>query len=168
MFIPPRWRGLACTFQKTSQKHTGLLAKHCLKSRLQINDTQVKSELSGTALPSSLVAEYITYIYISFISWRLRQLGICLQCRIPGFNHWVRKIPWKREWLPTPVFLPVEFHGQRSLAGHSSWGLKESDMTEWLTSLHNNTKKMGEGDLNAFLYRRMPANTYGKNDTVRI
>jgi len=88
-------------------KHTALLAKHCLKSRLQINDTQVKSELSGTALPSSLVAEYITYIYISFISWWLRQLGICLQCRIPGFNQWVRKIPWKREWLPTPVFLPV-------------------------------------------------------------
>ena len=32
-----------------------------------------------------------------------------------GFDPWVRKIPWKREWLPTPVFLPGEFHGQRSL-----------------------------------------------------
>ena len=39
-------------------------------------------------------------------------------------------IPWRREWLPTPVFLPGEFHGQRSLAGYSPWGHKESDMTE--------------------------------------
>ena len=35
------------------------------------------------------------------------------QCRSPGFNPWVRKIPWRRKWLLTPVFLPVEFHGQR-------------------------------------------------------
>ena len=34
-------------------------------------------------------------------------------------DPWVRKIPWKREWLPTPVFLPGEFHGQRSLVGYS-------------------------------------------------
>ena len=36
------------------------------------------------------------------------------------FNPWVRKIPWRRQWLPTPVFLPGESHGQRSLAGYSS------------------------------------------------
>ena len=50
----------------------------------------------------------------------------------------VRKIPWRREWLSTLVFLPGEFHGQRSLVGDSSWGLKESDMTEQLT--HNTTR----------------------------
>ena len=44
------------------------------------------------------------------------------------------KIPWRREWQPTPVFLPGEFHGQRSLAGYSPWGCKESDMTEWLST----------------------------------
>ena len=37
-----------------------------------------------------------------------------------GFNAWVRKIPWKRAEHPTPVFLPGEFHGQRSLAGCSA------------------------------------------------
>ena len=37
--------------------------------------------------------------------------------------------PWRREWQPTPVFLPREFHGQRSLVGYSPWGHKESDMT---------------------------------------
>ena len=45
--------------------------------------------------------------------------------------------PWRREWQPTPVFLPGESHGQRSLAGYSPWGCKELDMTEQLTlSLH--------------------------------
>ena len=39
----------------------------------------------------------------------------------------------RRKWQPTPVFLPVEFHGQRSLVGYSPWGHKESDMTERLT-----------------------------------
>ena len=39
---------------------------------------------------------------------------------------------WRRKWQPTPVFLPGESHGQRSLAGYSSWGRKESDMTERL------------------------------------
>ena len=37
---------------------------------------------------------------------------------------------WRREWQPTPVFFPEEFHGQRSLVGYSLWGYKESDATE--------------------------------------
>ena len=46
------------------------------------------------------------------------------------FSLWIGKIPWRREWLPTPVFLPGEFHGQRSLAGYNPRGHKELDMTE--------------------------------------
>ena len=46
------------------------------------------------------------------------------------FNPWVSKIPCKRVWQPTPVLLPRESHGQRSLVGYSPWDLKESDMTE--------------------------------------
>ena len=45
----------------------------------------------------------------------------------------VRKIPWRREWLSSPVFLPGESHGQRSLVGYSPRGHKELDMTERLT-----------------------------------
>ena len=41
-------------------------------------------------------------------------------------------MPWRRKWQPTPVLLPGEFHGQRSMAGYSSWGREESDMTEQL------------------------------------
>ena len=56
------------------------------------------------------------------------------------FNPWVGKIPWRREWHPTVVFLPGEFHGQRSLVGYSSQGRKESDMTERLnTHTHTHT-----------------------------
>ena len=47
-----------------------------------------------------------------------------------GFNPWVRKIPWRRAWQPTPVFLPGESHEQRSLADYSPWGRKELDTTE--------------------------------------
>ena len=54
------------------------------------------------------------------------------QCWRLGFNPWVRKIPWSREWQPTPVFLPGKSHGERSLVGHSLWGHKESDITEQL------------------------------------
>ena len=49
------------------------------------------------------------------------------------------EIPWRREWLPTPVFLPGESHGQRSLGGYSRQGCKESDTTEQLPYTH----KMG-------------------------
>ena len=61
------------------------------------------------------------------------KVTLAKQCRRPGFNPWVWRISWRRKWQPTPVFLSGEFHGQRSLVGYSSWDLKESDMTEWLT-----------------------------------
>ena len=51
----------------------------------------------------------------------------------PGSNPWVGKIPWRRQWQPTSVFLPGQFHGQRSLVGYSPRGSKESDMTEKVT-----------------------------------
>ena len=53
-----------------------------------------------------------------------------LQYGRPGFDPGVRKIPWRREWQPTPVFLPTESHGQRSLVGYSPQSRKESGTTE--------------------------------------
>ena len=50
--------------------------------------------------------------------------------RDEGFDSWVGKIPWRREWQPTPIFLPGESHEQRSLVGYSPWGCKELDTTE--------------------------------------
>ena len=66
-------------------------------------------------------------------SWLLRGLTRCLsgkgrspacQSRRWEFSPWVGKIPWRRKWQPTPVFLPGESRGQRSLAGDSPWGHK--------------------------------------------
>ena len=46
------------------------------------------------------------------------------------FNPCVEKVPWRRKWQPTLVFLPAKSHGQRSPLGYSPWGCKESDITE--------------------------------------
>ena len=51
--------------------------------------------------------------------WRIR-----LPSRRCWFDPWVGKIPWRRKWQPTPVFLPGKSHGQRSLVGYSPWGHK--------------------------------------------
>ena len=60
------------------------------------------------------------------------QLIICLQCGRPVLDGWVGKIPWRREWLPTPMFWPGEFHGL-----YSPWGCKESDTTEQFSLTHS-------------------------------
>ena len=67
------------------------------------------------------------------LPWWLRWWRICLHCGKPKFNPWVGKIPWRREWQLTLVFLPGEFHGQGSLADYSPRGCKESDTTERVT-----------------------------------
>ena len=59
------------------------------------------------------------------------------QCRRHGFDSWVGKIPWRGKWQPTPVFLAGKSHGQKSLAGYSPWGHKESNATEWLDNSNN-------------------------------
>ena len=51
------------------------------------------------------------------------------------FDPWVKKIPWRRAWQPTLVFLPGEFHGQRSPVGYGPWGHKELDMTERISGI---------------------------------
>ena len=60
---------------------------------------------------------------------------ICLQCWTSEFNSWVGKVLWRREWQPTPVFLPGKSHGQRNLAVYSPRDCIESDTTERL-SMH--------------------------------
>ena len=56
------------------------------------------------------------------------------------FSPWVEKIPWRREWQPTPIYMPEEFHGQRSLVNYSPWGHKELDMTK-LPHTHTDSRK---------------------------
>ena len=71
--------------------------------------------------------------FASLVAQRIKHF---LYCRRPGFDPCVGKIPWRRKWQSIPVFLPGESHGQRSLAGRSPQGHKESDTTE---RLHTHT-----------------------------
>ena len=63
------------------------------------------------------------------LPWWLSGKESTCQCRGCGFYPWVGKIPWRRKWQHTPVFLPGESHEHRSLSGYSPWGHKESDIT---------------------------------------
>ena len=58
------------------------------------------------------------------------------QCRGPRFDPWVRKIPWRRKGQPTPVLLPGESHGQRSLVGYSSWDHRVGHDSSDLAQMH--------------------------------
>ena len=73
----------------------------------------------------------------------------CRRCRRHGFDPWVRKIPWRKQWLPTPVFLPGESHGQRSLVDYSPWVRKELDRTEHMCmqALRSLPRPPGPSDL---------------------
>ena len=63
----------------------------------------------------------------SLVAQTVKNLPAMLETQV---DPWVRKIPWRRKWQPIPVFLLGEFHEQKSLAGYSPWGPKESVMTE--------------------------------------
>ena len=78
----------------------------------------------------------LTFFYKALITLTENFLGgarakeSTCQCRRHGLDPRVRKMPWRRAWQPTLVFLPGKSHGQRSLAGCSPYGCRESDMTE--------------------------------------
>ena len=85
------------------------------------------SSSSHTSLPSCV------HMFLICIASLLLKIASSL----PFF--WAGKIPWRREWLPTPVFLPGEFHGWRSLAGCGPWAHKKLETTERLTHTHTHT-----------------------------
>ena len=70
----------------------------------------------------------------------------CRRCKRPRFNPWVGRIPWRRAWQLTPVFLPGESHGQRSLAGYSpEWhrvGHDWSDLAQHMLKGNSDKKKL--------------------------
>ena len=65
------------------------------------------------------------------LPWWLSGKESACQCRRLRFDPWVGKMPWRRGWLPTSVFLPGESHGQRSLVGYSPWGRRVGH--DWVT-----------------------------------
>ena len=88
-----------------------------------------------------------------------------MQCRRRGFDPWVREIPWRRAWLPTPVFLPGEFHGQRSLAGYSPWGFISSCT---FMATFNPLLEFTRASQLVLIVKNLPANTGDIRDTGSI
>ena len=89
----------------------------------------------------------------------------CRRLKRHGFDPWVRKIPWRRAWQPTPIYLPGESHGQRSLVRYSPWGCKGLDTTEWwtLTDWYTDIQyKYVYHIVYIILYRSPNANYYAK------
>ena len=66
---------------------------------------------------------WLLWLHYGFSWWQSGKEHTC-QCRRCGFNPWVREIPWRRKWQPTPVILPGRSHAQRILVGYSLWGRK--------------------------------------------
>ena len=79
---------------------------------------------------SHLFREILSDVWASLVAQPQRIRLQCRRHRRHGFDPRVGKIPWRQVWQPTPVFIPGESHGQRSLAGNSLQGCTESDTTE--------------------------------------
>ena len=84
--------------------------------------------------------------------------GSTYQCRRHQFSPWVGKIPWRREWQPTPVFLPGKFNGQRSLPGYRPWDCKELGH-KWATELNwTDLKELMRGFPRGSVVKNLPVN----------
>ena len=101
-------------------------------------------------------------VYFSMDTVRACQVAlwsrICLQCgrcRRRRFDPWVGKIPWRRKWQPTPVFLPGKSHERRRLTGFSPRGRQESDMTEHAHVTWTVTLPQLRASVHAFSFARI-------------
>ena len=117
-------KGLKAIFQLVFSSGTSM-------TLLKISDT--------LRVPVKLASPSV-YMWASLVAHMVKNLPAMEKTYV---QTWVRKIPWRREWQPTPVFLPGEFHGQKSLAVYSPWGCKEWGTTEQQTlplpHVHNYT-----------------------------
>ena len=108
------------------------LLHHCFLIQRGATSCSPGATTSPACLQLSLCGEY-RGCSIHVLEWIPMAFGKFLY--FSGFYS-VYTYNWRRAWQPTPVFLPGESHGQRSLAGYSSWGHKESDTTEEIQHAH--------------------------------
>ena len=99
----------------------------------QLSHTQLtvylrKGILCYSSLGSDIV--FVTELMFQRASLVAQMVKNLTECRRSGFYPWVRKIPWRKAWLPTPVFFPIEFHVQRGLESYSPWGHRVLDTAE--------------------------------------
>ena len=94
-----------------------------------------QSHSSSLSFTLASLTSYYIFTRIIGLPWCFSGKEFTCQCRRSRFNPWVRKIPWRRKWKPTPIFLPGKSHGQRNLVGYSPWGHKNSRtwLSDWTT-----------------------------------
>ena len=107
------------------KSHLMKVKEECEKVGLKLNIQKSKIMASDIITSWKIDGETMETVtdFIFLLPWWLRRLSVCLQCRRPGFNPWVRKIPWRKKWQPTPVRLPGKFHGRMSLVGYIVHGV---------------------------------------------
>ena len=144
-----RWQALvfflhiSCVFPEGPEAAPPVLlpwASHCLWN-LALNCSSVACVCAWSCPEKSLRGTF-KWVSNHFLEAIFDQYGLpcgangkgstcqCRSCKRSRSDPWVGKNPWRRAWPPTPVFLPGESHGQRSLAGYSLWGCKELDTTK--------------------------------------
>ena len=117
-----KWSNVTDVYNFMSSNFTEFVSSDSFSVEILYFSVYIMSSASSDSSTSYFV------IYIPFGASLVAQLvKNLLQCRRPGFDPWVRKIPCRRKWQPTPGPLPGEFHGQRSWAGYSPWDLQELD-----------------------------------------
>ena len=111
---PERCEGIHCTNIKRSA-----LSRRTIKKAITDNKRVRKAEGQARWLRICI------WLYMWTLLWWLSgKKKSTYQFRKRGFDPWAGKIPWKRKWQTTPIFLPRKSHEQRSLVGYSPWGLK--------------------------------------------
>ena len=104
----------------------------CLEVHLLLPELEIMVTKPGRAASSPYLFKVAPWFSVGFPGGSVGKESAC-NSRDVGeheFNPRLRNIPWRRTWQPTPIFLPGESHGQRSLAGYCPWGDKELDTTE--------------------------------------
>ena len=130
-------------------KNTGVGCHFLLHCRKVKTESEVAQSCPTLSDPMDRSLPHFIYIsnqrLLRLRHWQARTLGIpsgtshkepayqCRKYKQCGFNPWVGKIPWKRAWQPTPVFLPQDSHGQRSLAGYGPWSCKSPQTHDLVT-----------------------------------
>ena len=127
------WFGLSKHTRTNKSKKLNLyahqMASHSLSFSLQ---QPVFYFVSMNSAPLGTSYGWNHMVFVALPWWLSSKESAC-QGRRRRFDPWVRKIPWRRKWLPTLVFLPGKSYGQRSLAGYSLWGRNRVGCA-WATS----------------------------------